>query len=94
MRWITTFLVTGMQGVIQEEYVFIVDAIETQSSKPSKFWLYQSPDIPNIVILHPRRYACDDKVTEVLQKHWAESNVFVTVKKIASTAFEVNNASK
>jgi hypothetical protein len=94
MRWITTFLVNGMQGVIQEEYVYIVDSVETESQSPRKFWLYQSPDIPNIIILNPRRYACDDKVKEVLQNHWAQSNVFVTVKKIASTAFEVHNASK
>lgn len=94
MRWVTTFLVNGMQGVIQEEYIYIVDSVQTVSDNPKKFWLYQSPDIPNIIILQPRRYACDDKVTEILQKHWGKSNVFVTVKKIASTVIEVNNAIK
>ena len=94
MRWITTFLVTGMQGVIQEEYIYIVDSVQTTSENPKKFWVYQSPDLPNIIILNPRRYACEDRVHDIIQKHWATCNVFVTVKKVASTMIEDANASK
>jgi hypothetical protein len=92
MRWVTTFLVTGMQGVIQEEYIYTVQSVQTKSDKPKKFWLYQSPDLPDVIILNPKRYACDDRVYDVIQKHWAGCNVFVTVKKIASTMIEDANA--
>ena len=94
MRWIKTFLVTGMQGVIQEEYIYIVDSVQTISEKPKKFWVYKSPDLPNIIILNPRQYACEDRVHDVIQKHWATCNVFVTVKKVASTMIEDANAIK
>lgn len=91
MRWVSTFLVTGMKNAIQEEYLYVVDSVETNSEDPRKFWLYRSIDLPDVIILNPRRYACDDRVIDVIQKHWASVNVFVTVKKVASTAFEVSN---
>ena len=94
MRWITTFLVSGMRGVIQDEHTYIVDSVQTISENPKKFWLYQSLDMPNIIILNPRKHACDDRVCDVLQKYWAERNVFVTVKKVASTMIEDANAIK
>ena len=94
MRWVKTFLVTGMQGVIQEEYIYIADSVQTISEDPRKFWVYKSDDLPNIIILNRRQYACEDRVHDVIQKHWANSNVFVTVKKVASTMIEDANAVK
>jgi hypothetical protein len=94
MRWVKTFLVTGMQGVIQEEYIYIVDSVQTTSEKPVKFWVYKSDDLPNVIILNHRQYACEDKVYDIIQKHWATCNVFVTVKKVASTMIEDANAIK
>lgn len=85
MKWLTSYLVEGMQGVIEENYLYIVE-------RRGRLWLYIPLDEPDIPIIGIYRNHLDARVCELLRNQWAKSNVYVTVRKVASAVLEDKNA--
>lgn len=86
MKHIYTFLASSPTYGIEEEYIYVCE-------KRGGFWHYKSPDIDTIDIIGYSKVHCDRQCIAIIQSLWSQSNVFVSVKKIASSLVR-ENASK
>lgn len=85
MKWLASYLVEGMQGIIEENYLYIIE-------RKGRLWIYTPLDEPDIPIIGIYRTHLDARVCDILRNHWGKSNVFVSVRKVASAVLEDKNA--
>ena len=84
MKQILTFIATGMGGAIDVDYMW-------QAELKDGLWICESFDMDNIAIVAPSAIKRDAVIKDVISRIWSQSNVFVNVKKAASSMVVENS---
>lgn len=83
MKHILTFIAYGMDGAIDVDYVWVCEEYDGM-------WVSHSMDIDFISVIAPTAIKRDRQIAEVIKSIWLQSNVYVSVRKIASSSVVEN----